>query len=145
MRWTQKSIIVGAMWLLFSSDAGLRANTLYVDQRAMNRSDGSTWPNAFTDLNDALGMAAYGDTILIAQGIYTPDDPNGDPNATFALVRGVTLQGGHAGLDADYPDQCDPNLFWSRVPQRQPPCVWHDCTEYRAGGCVPGWYCNPDG
>ena len=98
-------------WLLFSSGAGLWAETLYVDQRATEGGDGSAWHHAFTDLQDALATALHGDTILIAQGIYRPDDPNGDPNATFTLVSGVTLQGGYAGLGTDDPDQQDPNQF----------------------------------
>ena len=98
-------------WLLFSSGAGLWAETLYVDQRATEGGDGSAWHHAFTDLQDALATALYGDTILIAQGLYTPEGPDGDPNATFTLVSGVTLQGGYAGLGTDDPDQQDPNQF----------------------------------
>ena len=111
MRRTKKPITVGVIWLLFSTGTGLWADTLYVDQRATAGGDGSSWSYAFANLQDALATALYGDTILIAQGIYRPDGPNGDPNATFALVSGVTLQGGYAGIATDDPDQWDPNHF----------------------------------
>ena len=97
--------------VLFQTGASLWAETFYVGQRATEPTNGSSWSRAFTDLQDALDMAAYGDTILVAQGTYRPDGPNGDPNATFVLVNGVTIQGGYAGLGADDPDQWDPSLF----------------------------------
>ena len=47
---------------------------LYVDADATGEiHDGSSWCNAFTDLQSALDLAGEGYTILVANGTYTPD------------------------------------------------------------------------
>jgi hypothetical protein len=82
--------------------------TIYVDTNAPGPThDGSSWANAYKHLQDALadaGSDAKPVEILIAQGIYKPDqssaDPcgSGDQFATFQLINGVTLKGGYAGF-----------------------------------------------
>jgi hypothetical protein len=83
---------------------------LYVDVDATGEiHDGSSWCNAFTDLQSALDLAGEGYTILVANGTYTPD-PSDLPNpreATFLLVPGVTIEGGYAGCGAADPDERD--------------------------------------
>ncbi|MBI1308200.1 MAG: hypothetical protein GC181_16480, partial [Bacteroidetes bacterium] len=60
------------------------AKTLYVDVHATGSNKGSNWPNALIDFQDALDsvMAGKCDTVLIAEGIYypnqTPDNRNSD-------------------------------------------------------------------
>jgi len=62
-----------------------------------------------------MAVAAWGDEIRVAQGIYTPDRGGtarlGDRYATFQLKNGRTLRGGYAGLGAVDADemQVDPN------------------------------------
>ena len=89
----------------------LLAEVLYVDQRADKNHNGSSWDQAFTNFQVALMVAEYGDQIHMAQGIYTPTQPGGDPNATFLLVSGVAVKGGYAGLGADDPNVRDVNAF----------------------------------
>lgn len=67
--------------------------TLYVDHTAHGQSTGSSWANAFTTLQGALAIAGAGDTIDIAQGVYTPGTL---ASSTFTLASGVTVQGGFA-------------------------------------------------
>ncbi len=71
--------------------------------------NGKSWKWAFRKLQDALAVAAAGDTIYVAQGTYKPDDGTseilGDKLATFSPAPGVTLIGSCAGYG--YPD---PNL-----------------------------------
>jgi len=40
----------------------------YVDDDATGANDGSSWVDAFNFLQDALAVARYGDTIIVAQG-----------------------------------------------------------------------------
>ena len=80
---------------------------VFVDVNASGASNGSSWTDAYADLQDALDFAAQpgnGVTeIWVAQGTYTADRGTGVQAATFQLVNGVTLYGGFAagavGLD----------------------------------------------
>ena len=78
---------------------------LHVDHSATGPThDGSTWCNAFLNLQDALAAAIPDATIKVADGIYKPDQRTGQPtgarSATFQLLNGVTLLGGYAGCGA---------------------------------------------
>ncbi len=66
----------------------------YVDHTATGAHDGSSWANAFTDLQTALVAASSGATIYVAQGVYKPTT-GADRTATFQLKSGVTLLGGY--------------------------------------------------
>jgi predicted outer membrane repeat protein len=72
---------------------------LYVDADAWGANDGSSWANAYTDLQDALADAAGGDEIWIAEGVYKPTSGT-DRTATFSLASGVEIYGGFAGNEA---------------------------------------------
>jgi predicted outer membrane repeat protein len=71
---------------------------LYVDANATGANDGSSWTNAFTDLETALfhykcpGISE----IWVAAGTYYPSRPAGR-SATFQLVDSVAIYGGFAG------------------------------------------------
>ena len=73
---------------------------LYVDDDAAGgANDGSSWPNAFTDLQSALTKATAGSTIRVAAGTYTPTvvvliRPS------FQLKTGVAIYGGFAASAA---------------------------------------------
>jgi len=73
---------------------------LYVDADATGAGDGSSWADAFVDLQDALEMAGLGDQIRVAAGTYKPthEFTAGDPrSATFQMKNGVAIYGGFAG------------------------------------------------
>ena len=89
--------------------AGVDAQ-IYVDQNATALPhDGSSWCNAYLTVHEALAVAVFGDAILVADGLYTPDTTGlRDPReATFELVSGTVLQGGYAGCGAPNPDARD--------------------------------------
>ena len=89
-----------------------RADIIYVDDSAVGgANDGSSWANAFTDLQDALKAAQAGDEIRIGQGTYKPAPPGGDRAISFNLVSGVVMQGGYAGFGASDPNAIDPEQF----------------------------------
>lgn len=73
------------------------ATVIYVDADANGNDDGSSWQDAYNNLQDALDDANSGDEIWVAKGTYTPSqktDPNDARSATFQLVSGVGLYGG---------------------------------------------------
>lgn len=84
---------------------------IYVDDDAPPGGDGTSWPTAFMYLQDALAVAAGGDEIRVAQGMYKPDRDEagivtrGDREATFQLVNLIRLHGGYAGIRAPDPDE----------------------------------------
>jgi len=79
----------------------------YVDHNAAGANDGSTWTDAFPNLQDALEVAVSGDEIWVAQGVYKPEnvidlDNDGvlDPReAVFHIPSGVALYGGFVGTE----------------------------------------------
>jgi hypothetical protein len=77
--------------------AGVGQAMVYVDQNATGADDGTSWADAYTDLQTALGAAPAGEEIWIAAGTYKAAAAAGDRNATFALRNGVALYGGFAG------------------------------------------------
>ncbi len=87
--------------------APLAAQTaLHVDASAAPGGDGTSWATAFTDLGDALDLAALDPlvaTVRVAEGAYRPDRGTLDPTQSFVLVDGVALLGGYptgGGRDA---------------------------------------------
>lgn len=70
----------------------------FVDDSATGNNDGSSWEDAFIDLQDALAGANDGDEIWVAEGTYRPTDGN-DRSISFQLVQGVAVYGGFAGTE----------------------------------------------
>ena len=53
---------------------------IFVNASATGANDGSSWSDAYTDLQSALGQASPGDEIWVAAGVY---NPGGALSATF--------------------------------------------------------------
>ena len=73
------------------------AKVIFVKAGAAGTNDGTTWTNAYVDLQDALSAANAGDEINVATGTYKPT-ADGNRSLSFTLVNGVSLVGGYAGL-----------------------------------------------
>ncbi len=88
--------------------ATIQAQTIrYVKRDATGANTGTSWQDAFTDLQAALAAAVSGDEIWMATGTYKPAGPGGDRNATFQLKSVVGLYGGFVGNETTR-DQRDP-------------------------------------
>jgi hypothetical protein len=73
------------------------ATTWYVDWEAAGANNGTSWTDAFVDLQLALDAATEGDQIWVAEGTYYPSVPHGgsgDRYKSFQMVNGVGIYGG---------------------------------------------------
>ncbi|MEM0896553.1 MAG: right-handed parallel beta-helix repeat-containing protein [Verrucomicrobiota bacterium] len=83
--------------------------TVYVDQNvAGGLNDGTSWNNAYSDLQTALANATSNTDIWVAEGNYKPG-PAGDRTATFQLKRAVKLYGGFDTTGGAQPTFADRN------------------------------------
>jgi len=68
----------------------------YVDCDTNGDNDGTSWQNAFEDLQDALAYAGGGDMVWVAKGTYKPTSGN-DRSTSFKIEKNVNLFGGFDG------------------------------------------------
>jgi uncharacterized repeat protein (TIGR02543 family) len=88
-----------------------KGGILYVDQDALGAGNGTSWADAFTDLEPALQVASSGSEIWVAEGVYIPSnqrDPWEIRSKTFLLPNGVSIYGGFNGTETTI-DQRDWN------------------------------------
>jgi hypothetical protein len=71
---------------------------LYVKWDATGENNGTSWGDAYTDLQSALAAASSGDEIWIAAGTYRPTSGT-DRTISFVLKNGVSAYGGFAGTE----------------------------------------------
>ncbi|MCH8852823.1 MAG: hypothetical protein IID41_09265, partial [Planctomycetes bacterium] len=83
------------------------AEVLFVKADAGGLNHGTSWDDAYTDLQSALTVAANPDNtvtqIWVAQGTYAPSeltDPKDARSATFQLQNNLALYGGFAGFES---------------------------------------------
>ncbi len=72
---------------------------IYVRGDATGANNGTSWADAYRDMQDALGAALPGDHVWVALGTYRPDRGSGDREATFQLISRVAIYGGFAGVE----------------------------------------------
>lgn len=73
---------------------------IYVNKNAGGANNGTTWANAFNDLQDGLAVAVSGDEIWVrGVAVYLPDQGTGDRTRAFKLKSGVNIYGGFIGSE----------------------------------------------
>jgi len=77
-----------------------KGGILFVDHSATGSENGTSWENAFTDLQDALQVAVAPQQIWVAGGIYKPTNTS-DRTISFVIQSGVHIFGGFYGAETD--------------------------------------------
>lgn len=99
-----KRLILAIALLNLFPFAKTQATVWYVNQAATGTSLGTSWTNAFKDLQAAIVAAGSGDTIWVAKGNYMPTQPAdgssvNNRDKAFVLKNNVHLYGGFAGTE----------------------------------------------
>jgi len=71
------------------------SSVIYVSETANGNNDGSSWDDAYTDIQDAIAQSQSGDSIWVAEGTYYASKT--DETESFSLVDGTNFYGGFAG------------------------------------------------
>ncbi|WP_431029989.1 InlB B-repeat-containing protein [Lysinibacillus sp. LZ02] len=71
---------------------------IYVNETAQAGGDGTSWVNAYQDLQTALTAVIAGQEIWIAKGTYKPTAGT-NQNASFQMKNGVAIYGGFNGIE----------------------------------------------
>jgi hypothetical protein len=71
----------------------LNANTFYVNLNATGNNNGTTWTDAYIDLQDAIAASNFGDDIWVASGIYKPTTTT-NRTVYFSIKNGTKVYGG---------------------------------------------------
>ncbi len=75
---------------------------IYVDEDATGVNNGTSWMDAYTDLQSALDIAIPGSEIWVAEGTYNPlaeFGGAGNRYKAFKMKNGVGIYGGFAGTE----------------------------------------------
>lgn len=79
--------------------------TVYVNPAATGLNTGTSWANAFTDLQTALDDARDNEAVWLVGGTYKPTTANGDRTIAFTTSSKINLIGGFAGTEASANDR----------------------------------------
>lgn len=91
-------VLLTAAILLLSNRAEAGGAVIYVRASASGANNGTSWANAFTNLQTALNSAGPGSEIWVAAGTYKPTTGS-DRTASFSANNMVHIYGGFAGTE----------------------------------------------
>ncbi len=96
-------LIFLSLKLILTTGFDVSAQTIFVDQSATGANNGTSWSDAFTDLQQAISVAQAGDEVWLAAGHYYPTSCNScseaDRSISFELPDGVAFYGGFVGTE----------------------------------------------
>jgi len=81
------------------------APIIYVDISALGNNDGSSWDNAFTDLESALQLGEDNDQIWVSEGTYLPGGDAPTNESTFLIDKNYQIYGGFSGTETSLLDR----------------------------------------
>ncbi|MCW5908757.1 MAG: T9SS type A sorting domain-containing protein [Chitinophagales bacterium] len=101
------SAVLNQRFIVFSNNV---MDNVYVDASATGANNGTSWENAFTNLQDAFTFSCKDNrNIYVATGTYYPDRGAGqtlnDRNATFTFRNGDKIYGGFPSGGAVFADR----------------------------------------
>ncbi|WP_234571835.1 T9SS type A sorting domain-containing protein [Rhodohalobacter sp. 614A] len=70
------------------------SQTIYVDINASGSNNGTSWADAYADLQDALGAATGSNEIWVAEGTYIPGSTRNDHFVISSSQNGLEIYGG---------------------------------------------------
>lgn len=76
------------------------AQVIYVKSGALGANNGTSWADAYDNLDAALTAATTNTQIWVASGVYKPN-VSVTPNKSFELASGVSMYGGFAGTETN--------------------------------------------
>jgi hypothetical protein len=82
----------------------IQSAIIYVNPSATGINNGTTWSNAFTNIETAFSNAIIGDKIFIKSGVYKPQGTS--RNSTFLVPNGIEVYGSFNGNETSI-DQRD--------------------------------------
>jgi hypothetical protein len=77
-----------------------QAAVIYVDKDATGSNNGSSWANAYTQLQDGLSAATSSDEVWVADGIYKPTTTT-NRSVAFEITVALELYGGFNGTETN--------------------------------------------
>ncbi|HOY33143.1 MAG TPA: choice-of-anchor Q domain-containing protein [Bacteroidales bacterium] len=92
--------------LLVLSSCTVYPSVVYVNQAATGLNNGTSWANAYTDLEMALLLAVSGDEVWVAKGTYYTSSTN-DRGSSFVINNGVKLYGNFFGNETNINQRVD--------------------------------------
>ncbi len=108
----QKYLLLG---LFMIAAIGGKATHYYVDSSAVaGANNGTSWANAYLNLQTAINFSNAGDSIWVADGHYFPG-VSGDNLAWFDLKIGVAMLGGFQGLSGAQESSASQRNFYTNV------------------------------
>ncbi len=93
-----KAICLAIILTIFCSGVS-PAKVIYVNYKAAGNNNGTSWANAYTNLQSALQAATPGDSIWVAEGTYYPFT---NTTTSFQIPNGVKVFGGFKGNETNF-------------------------------------------
>ncbi|UCD84607.1 MAG: chitobiase/beta-hexosaminidase C-terminal domain-containing protein [Deltaproteobacteria bacterium] len=79
----------------------------FVNDDATGTETGLSWENAFTNVQEAMDAASWGEVIFVAEGTYT----NSPTSTSAVLYMQYDIYGGFVGTESNYLERGDPAAY----------------------------------